>query len=170
MARTRARTRRCCSPSMPRRSLVNMARTPMSCSWARTTMCGPNGSMGATLIRPGCPGDSVSPNSRELLARMRRSESGLRTDLFDFDLPAERVALRPASPRDSARLLVVRPGDAPEYEDRGVADLPDLLQHGDALVFNDTKVIAARLSGRRIGRGEVPRIEATLTRRRDGSR
>jgi len=94
----------------------------------------------------------------------------MRTDLFDFELPAERVALRPASPRDSARLLVVRPGEAPEYEDRGVADLPDLLQHGDALVFNDTKVIAARLSGRRIGRGEEPRIEATLTRRLDGSR
>src|SRR5262247_4171411 len=94
----------------------------------------------------------------------------MRTDLFDFELPAERVALRPASPRDSARLLVVRPGDAPEYEDRGVADLPDLLQHGDALVFNDTKVIAARLRGRRIGRGEEPRVEATLTRRLDGSR
>src|SRR5215470_859839 len=78
----------------------------------------------------------------------------MRTDLFDFDLPAERIALRPASPRDSARLLVVRPGQAPEYEDRGIADLPDLLRPGDALVFNDTKVIAARLSGRRIGRGE----------------
>jgi len=94
----------------------------------------------------------------------------MRTDLFDFDLPAERIALRPASPRDAARLLVVRPGQAPEYEDRGIADLPDLLRPGDALVFNDTKVIAARLSGRRIGRGEEPRIEATLTRRLDGSR
>src|SRR5215510_8643697 len=94
----------------------------------------------------------------------------MRTELFDFDLPAERIALRPASPRDSARLLVVWPRHAPEYEDRGVANLPDLLQPGDALVFNDTKVIAARLSGRRIGRGEEPRIEATLTRRLDGSR
>src|SRR5262249_60833334 len=81
----------------------------------------------------------------------------MRTDLFDFDLPAERIALRPASPRDSARLLVVRPGQALEYEDRGIADLPDLLRPGDALVFNDTKVIAARLPGRPIApAGEPP--------------
>jgi S-adenosylmethionine:tRNA ribosyltransferase-isomerase len=94
----------------------------------------------------------------------------VRTDLFDFDLPSDRVALRPARPRDSARLLVVRPGAGIECEDRGVRDLPDLLAAGDALVFNDTKVILARLKGRRIGRGEEPRIEATLTRRLDGSR
>src|SRR5262245_59857374 len=94
----------------------------------------------------------------------------MRTDLFDFELPADRIALRPISPRDAARLLVVRPGQATEYQDRGVADLPDLIAPGDALVFNDTRVIAARLSGRRIGRGEEPRIEATLTRRLDGSR
>jgi S-adenosylmethionine:tRNA ribosyltransferase-isomerase len=92
----------------------------------------------------------------------------MRTDLFDFALPAERIALRPVSPRDAARLLVVRPGAA--LEDRGVRDLPDLLNSGDALVFNDTKVIPARLSGRRIGRGEEPRIEATLVERLDGSR
>ena len=54
----------------------------------------------------------------------------MRTDLFDFDLPADRIALRPASPRDAARLLVVRPGGAPEFEDRGIADLPDLLAAG----------------------------------------
>ena len=94
----------------------------------------------------------------------------MRTDLFDFELPADRIALRPVSPRDAAQLLVVRPGQASEYEDRGIADLPDLLAPGDALVFNDTRVIAARLSGRRIGRGEEPRIEATLTKRLDGSR
>ena len=78
----------------------------------------------------------------------------MRTDLFDFDLPADRIALRPASPRDSARLLVVRPGQATELDDRKIADLPDLLQPGDCLVVNDSKVIAARLKGRRIGRGE----------------
>src|SRR3954468_4615111 len=92
----------------------------------------------------------------------------MRTDLFDFDLPAERIALRPAVPRDAARLMVVRPGGA--LEDRGVRDLPDLLNPGDALVVNDTRVIAARLAGRRIGRDTEPKIEATLTERLDGSR
>jgi len=94
----------------------------------------------------------------------------MRTDLFDFELPADRIALRPAHPRDSARLLVVRPGGAPEFEDRGVRDLPELLRPGDALVVNDSKVIAARLKGRRIGRGSTePVIEATLIKRLDGS-
>ncbi|WP_048646408.1 tRNA preQ1(34) S-adenosylmethionine ribosyltransferase-isomerase QueA [Nitratireductor soli] len=83
----------------------------------------------------------------------------MRVDLFDFDLPEERIALRPASPRDSARLLVVgRAG----MEDRIVSDLPDLLRPGDALVFNDTRVIPARLNGMR-RRGETEaRLEATL--------
>ncbi|WP_029087171.1 tRNA preQ1(34) S-adenosylmethionine ribosyltransferase-isomerase QueA [Brevundimonas aveniformis] len=83
---------------------------------------------------------------------------------FDFDLPNDRIALRPASPRDSARLLVVRPG-AP-LEDRLVRDLPELLQPGDALVFNDTRVIPARLSGER-HRDHLPPIlvEATLHHR-----
>src|SRR5262252_658132 len=94
----------------------------------------------------------------------------MRTDLFDFDLPPDRIALRPAHPRDTARLLVVRPGQAEELEDRAIGDLPDLLRPGDALVFNDTRVIPARLAGRRIGRGEEPRIEATLIKRVDGSR
>ena len=95
----------------------------------------------------------------------------MRTDLFDFDLPPARIALRPAAPRDAARLLVVRPGQSGELEDRGVGDLPDLLRPGDALVVNDTKVIPARLKGRRIGRGAAePAIEATLHRRLDGSR
>jgi len=94
----------------------------------------------------------------------------MRTSFFDFDLPADRIALRPAVPRDAARLLVVRPGMQPPWEDRGVRDLPDLLQPGDALVVNDTKVIAARLTGRRMGRGSEPKIEATLIRRLDGSR
>ncbi|MEJ2625233.1 MAG: S-adenosylmethionine:tRNA ribosyltransferase-isomerase, partial [Pseudolabrys sp.] len=134
----------------------------------------------------------------------------MKTDFFDFDLPAERIALRPASPRDSARLLVVRPGHggggqephppfAPAQagaqsdidkagdpgpgvpacagtngdvlQDRTIRDLPDLLQPGDCLVVNDSKVIAARLKGRRIGRGDAePRVEATLIKRLDGSR
>ena len=94
----------------------------------------------------------------------------MRTDLFDFDLPAGRIALRPAHPRDSARLLVVRPGEAPEWQDKVVRDLPELLQPGDCLVVNDSKVIAARLKGRRIGRGDSePSIEATLINRLDGS-
>jgi len=94
----------------------------------------------------------------------------MRTDLFDFDLPLERIALRPIVPRDTARLLVVRPGGTPELDDKGVRDLPDLLNPGDALVVNDTRVIPARLSGRRIGRDTEPKIEATLTERLDGSR
>ena len=92
----------------------------------------------------------------------------MRTDLFDFDLPPDRIALRPASPRDAARLLVVRPNA--DFDDRSVRDLPDLLRPGDALVVNDTRVIPARLVGRRIGRGVEPAIEATLHQRLDGSR
>jgi S-adenosylmethionine:tRNA ribosyltransferase-isomerase len=94
----------------------------------------------------------------------------MRTDLFDFELPPERIALRPIAPRDAARLLVVRPNAEPALEDRGVRALPDLLQPGDALVVNNTKVISARLKGRRIGRGPETEIEATLHRRLDGSR
>jgi len=94
----------------------------------------------------------------------------MRTDLFDFDLPQDRIALRPASPRDAARLLVVRPGAAPLLEDRSVRDLPGLLVAGDRLVVNDTRVIPAQLRGRRLGSGAEPRIEATLTRRLDASR
>src|SRR6266436_7037342 len=92
----------------------------------------------------------------------------MRTDLFDFDLPAGHVALRPASPRDSARMLNVQPDGV--LLDRAVADLPRWLEPGDQLVVNDTKVIAARLSGRRIGRDTEPKIEATLIKRLDGSR
>lgn len=80
---------------------------------------------------------------------------------FDFDLPADRIALRPASPRDSARLLVVRPGDG--LDDRIVRDLPDLLSPGDVLVFNDTRVIPAQLDGVRVREGAEPvRFSATL--------
>jgi S-adenosylmethionine:tRNA ribosyltransferase-isomerase len=92
----------------------------------------------------------------------------MRTDLFDFELPPESIALRPASPRDSARMLVVQ-ADA-VLRDRTVAELPQWLEPGDQLVVNDTKVIAAQLRGRRIGRDTEPKIEATLIKRLDGSR
>jgi S-adenosylmethionine:tRNA ribosyltransferase-isomerase len=92
----------------------------------------------------------------------------MRTDLFDFDLPPESIALRPVSPRDQARLLVVQPGQT--LQDATVARLPEFLRPGDQLVVNDTKVIAAQLTGRRIGRESQPRIDATLIKRIDGSR
>ena len=82
----------------------------------------------------------------------------MRVDDFDFALPPDRIALRPASPRDSARLLVLSGGAA---EDRTVSDLPHLVRPGDILVFNDTRVIPAQLEGRR---GEA-RIGATLHKR-----
>ena len=91
----------------------------------------------------------------------------MRTDLFDFELPAENIALRPASPRDSARMLVVK-GD--RLDDRVVSDLPSFLEPGDQVVVNDTKVISAQLHGRRIGRETEPKIDATLIKRIDGSR
>ena len=84
----------------------------------------------------------------------------MRVDLFDFDLPEDCIALRPARPRDAARLLVVRPGE--ELEDRVVHDLPDLLKPGDALVLNDTKVIAAELRGKRHRDESVANVSATL--------
>ena len=85
----------------------------------------------------------------------------MRVDLFDFELPPERIALRPARPRDAARMLVVRGKGG--LEDRTVRDLPSLLRRGDVLVFNDTRVIPAQLEGRR---GEA-RIGATLHKRLD---
>lgn len=80
--------------------------------------------------------------------------------LFDFDLPSERIALRPAKPRDSARMLVLSGSD---MRDTVVHDLPRLLRAGDCLVFNDTRVIPAQLEGRR---GDA-RIGATLHKRID---
>jgi len=91
----------------------------------------------------------------------------MRTDLFDFDLPAERIALRPAHPRDSARMLVV---ERDALRDQVISDLSQWLKPGDQLVVNDTKVIPAQLKGRRIGRETEPKIEATLIKRLDGSR
>src|SRR5947208_6672412 len=86
----------------------------------------------------------------------------MRVGLFDFELPQERIALRPARPRDSARLLLV---DGREVFDQLMLELPELLRPGDVLVFNDTKVIPAQLEGRR---GEAS-IGATL-HKREGAR
>jgi S-adenosylmethionine:tRNA ribosyltransferase-isomerase len=85
----------------------------------------------------------------------------MRVDLFDFDLPTDRIALRPVSPRHSARMLVAR--GAAELSDRIVSDLPALLNRGDVLVFNDTRVIPAQLEG---SRGQA-KIGATLHKRID---
>src|SRR6185436_2581089 len=85
---------------------------------------------------------------------------------FDFHLPEERIALRPASPRDSARLLLVRPGRP--LEDLAVRDLPALLRAGDVLVLNDTRVIPARLKGVRTRGENRTAVEATLHRRLSG--
>ncbi len=92
----------------------------------------------------------------------------MRVSDFDFELPPERIALRPASPRDSSKLLVVRPDKLGDHVFR---DLPQFLRAGDVLVFNNTRVIPAALSGHRIGRlGTMPKIEALLHLRLDGSR
>ncbi len=89
----------------------------------------------------------------------------MRVDQFEFELPPERIALRPAVPRDAARMLVVRRGAAPELDDRMVRDLPDLLRPGDALVLNDTKVIPARLWGLRTRGEAAARVEIMLHKR-----
>lgn len=82
----------------------------------------------------------------------------MRVNAFDFDLPPERIALRPVVPRDAARMLVV---DAGGMADRGVRDLPSILRAGDCLVFNDTRVIPAQLEGVR----GAAKIGATLHKR-----
>jgi len=92
----------------------------------------------------------------------------MRVSDFDFDLPPERIALRPVSPRDASKLLVVRQEGR---EDRIFRELPELLRAGDVLVFNNTRVIPAALSGHRFGRGgTTPKIEALLHMRLDGHR
>jgi S-adenosylmethionine:tRNA ribosyltransferase-isomerase len=92
----------------------------------------------------------------------------MRVSGFDFVLPPERIALRPASPREAAKLLAVEPKS---LRDLTVGDLPEQLRAGDVLVFNNTKVIPAALSGHRVGRlGTTPKIEALLHQRIDGAR
>ncbi len=87
----------------------------------------------------------------------------MRVDLFDFELPDERIALRPAEPRDSARLLVIAAEGS--FRDARIRDLPSWLHAGDALVVNDTKVIPARLNGIRARGENMARIEAMLHKR-----
>jgi S-adenosylmethionine:tRNA ribosyltransferase-isomerase len=92
----------------------------------------------------------------------------MRVSDFDFDLPPERIALRPASPREAAKLLVVAENG---HGDLTVADLPQQLRAGDVLVFNNTKVIPAALSGQRVGRlGTSPKVEVLLHQRLDDRR
>jgi len=83
----------------------------------------------------------------------------MRVDLFDFELPEDRIALRPAEPRDAAKMLVVGPDG---LADRSVRDLPSFLKPGDVLVFNDTKVIPAQLTGLRRRSEAVSEIDLTL--------
>jgi S-adenosylmethionine:tRNA ribosyltransferase-isomerase len=95
----------------------------------------------------------------------------MRVDLFDFDLPEGNIALRPASPRDSARFLVVNPNGEPTLLDKHVTDLTSFLNPGDALVFNDTRVIPAQLEGVRLREGaQETAVSATLHMRMNGSR
>ena len=178
----------CCSRSTPPTSSASRARRPRCCmvdeNGEAARRHGPHGRRPpirraiaagrcqfALVLGPRSVGATHHAGAGHDLSTHALVKRGMRTDLFDFELPPERIALRPVVPRDAARLLVVRPGVTPEFEDRGVRDLPDLLRPGDALVVNDTKVIPARLRGRRIGRGGRSRaIEATLHRRLDGAR
>lgn len=95
----------------------------------------------------------------------------MQVDVFDFDLPAERIALRPCEPREAARLLAVTPGARPDIIDRRIADLPALLRPGDVLVFNNTRVLPAQLEGVRSrdshtgGGATAARIGVTLHKR-----
>jgi len=90
----------------------------------------------------------------------------MRADLFDFDLPEDRIALRPVAPRDAARLLVL--GEDGARAHGHVRDLPEFLRAGDVLVVNDTKVVPVRFAGRRAARddaGAGAEIEVTLVKR-----
>lgn len=86
----------------------------------------------------------------------------MRVDEFDFDLPSENIALRPVVPRDASRLLVVRPDGSELLSDNMVAELPSLLQEGDAMVFNDTQVIPAELRGQRTRAENIVPVSITL--------
>jgi S-adenosylmethionine:tRNA ribosyltransferase-isomerase len=94
----------------------------------------------------------------------------VRVDAFDFDLPEELIALRPAVPRDAARLLMVDPASDEPLSDWRILDLPELLSPGDALVFNDTKVIPAELHGVRTRDGVAAHVSVTLIERVDAHR
>jgi len=92
----------------------------------------------------------------------------MRVDLFDFELPEERIALEPARPREAARLLVAPPEGA--FIDSVVRDAPAQFRAGDLIVFNDTRVIRARLRGVRLRDELSVPVEATLLRRESASR
>jgi S-adenosylmethionine:tRNA ribosyltransferase-isomerase len=94
----------------------------------------------------------------------------MRTDLFDFDLPEAAIALEPASPRDAARLLLVRGARPARFEDHRVRDLPNLLNPGDALVLNNTRVIRAALQGERQRGPNRAHVSFNLIKRVDPSR
>lgn len=89
----------------------------------------------------------------------------MQLNAFDFEIPDHLIALRPVSPREQARLLLIDPRAPAALSDHHVADLPDFLQAGDCLVVNDTRVIPARLAGVRRGRGQGARIDVTLHKR-----
>ena len=93
----------------------------------------------------------------------------MKVDLFDFELPNERIALRPVEPRDSARLLHVPAGEGP-FVDRHIRDLPEILRSGDVIVVNDTRVIPARLDGTRRRGESVARMEVMLHKREGDAR
>ncbi len=103
----------------------------------------------------------MTPNTRPDLKR-----DAVQTDLFDFDLPDDLIALRPAAERDGARLLVVRPKATPHLADKAITDLPSLLQPGDALVFNNTRVLPAALKGQRRRGNALATISFNLVVRR----
>src|SRR5215813_6869697 len=100
----------------------------------------------------------VAPIDANHAGPLSRRSDAMRTDDFDFDLPRALIADHPCEPHDAARLLLI-PASG-KFEDKRIADLPALLRPGDLLVFNDTKVIPARLVGRR---GEAA-VEITLYR------
>ena len=123
----------------------------------------------AVVQAPAVPAPAVTPAAepkpRRPGLRLKRFRAApmrrlMRVDLFDFELPTDRIALRPARPRDSARLLRV---EGAEISDHGVMDLPSLLRPGDVLLFNDTKVIPAQLEGR--ARRGANRRDAAQARR-----
>ena len=117
-------------------------------------------------MNPGCLIVGYSPTKGGCKAPVRSSYDAMLTELFDFTLPPDLVALRPAEPRDSARLLVVQ--ESGEIAHRRFSDLPDLLKKNDVLSFNDSKVIAGRMIGIRPPRvpgGQANSIKITLHRR-----
>jgi S-adenosylmethionine:tRNA ribosyltransferase-isomerase len=125
---------------------------------------------GRRKAKPACRAGTRGATRRPAqLLKISRKTARVRTDLFDFELPEERIALYPADPRDSARMLVVDPRTG-ALSDLGVLDLPDLLEPGDALVFNDTRVIPAALDGVRLRDGVTAKVAFNLIKRVDPSR